>query len=169
MWSENQIYLNLCNPMDYTVHGILQARILGSHFLLQGIFPTQEMNPGLPHCRQIHNSLKSPGSPRIMEGVAYPFSGSSQLRNRTGISCTVGGFFTNINLLILDWTIQNKKLKIFLGQKCQIWGTLCNLYNYICDLLYNPVYSRLNHIKLPIFDFFDQENSFKLLISHGSI
>ena len=35
----------LCDPMDYTVHGILQARILGrimgSHFLLQGIFPTQ--------------------------------------------------------------------------------------------------------------------------------
>ena len=23
------------------------------HFLLQGIFPTQELNPGLPHCRQI--------------------------------------------------------------------------------------------------------------------
>ena len=22
------------------------------HFLLQGIFPTQELNPGLPHCRQ---------------------------------------------------------------------------------------------------------------------
>ena len=35
----------LCDPMDYIVHGILQARILGrimgSHFLLQGIFPTQ--------------------------------------------------------------------------------------------------------------------------------
>ena len=24
----------------------------GFHFLLQGIFPTQESNPGLPHCRQ---------------------------------------------------------------------------------------------------------------------
>ena len=24
-----QLYLTLCNPMDYTVHGILQARILG--------------------------------------------------------------------------------------------------------------------------------------------
>ena len=28
MWSENQSCLTLCNPMDYTVHGILQARIL---------------------------------------------------------------------------------------------------------------------------------------------
>ena len=26
---------------------------MGSHFLLQGIFPTQGSNPGLPHCRRI--------------------------------------------------------------------------------------------------------------------
>ena len=25
---------------------------VGCHFLLQGIFPTQESKPGLPHCRQ---------------------------------------------------------------------------------------------------------------------
>ena len=33
----------LWDPMDYTVNGILQARILESvaHSLLQGIFPTQ--------------------------------------------------------------------------------------------------------------------------------
>ena len=45
----------LCDPTDYTVHGILQARILEwvSHSLLQGIFPTQGSNPGLPHCRRI--------------------------------------------------------------------------------------------------------------------
>ena len=49
---------SLCDPMDYTVHGILQARIL--------------------------------------EWVAFPFSrGSSQLRDRTQVSCIAGGFFTN--------------------------------------------------------------------------
>src|SRR5574337_139169 len=26
---------------------------VGCHFLLQGIFPTQELNPGLLHCRQV--------------------------------------------------------------------------------------------------------------------
>ena len=26
---------------------------VGSHFLLQGIFPTQRLNPGLPNCRQM--------------------------------------------------------------------------------------------------------------------
>ena len=47
-----QLCLTLCNSMDYTVHGILQAR-KGSLSLLQGIFPTQGLNPGLLHCRQI--------------------------------------------------------------------------------------------------------------------
>ena len=42
-----------CSPPDSSVHGILQARILGSHSLLQGIFPTQGLKPGLLHCRQI--------------------------------------------------------------------------------------------------------------------
>ena len=36
-----------CSPPVSSVHGILQARILGSHSLLQGIFPTQGLNPGL--------------------------------------------------------------------------------------------------------------------------
>ena len=31
--------------------------------LLQGIFPTQESNPGLPHCRQILYQLSHKGSP----------------------------------------------------------------------------------------------------------
>ena len=48
-----QSCLTLSDPMDYTVHGILQARILGSLSLLQGIFPTQGSNPGLPHCGRI--------------------------------------------------------------------------------------------------------------------
>ena len=29
---------------------------VGSHPFFQGIFPTQELNPGLPHCRQIFTS-----------------------------------------------------------------------------------------------------------------
>ena len=90
-----QSYPTLClDPMDYTVHGILQAEILewvafpfsrgssnpgikprslelqvdslpaepqgkskntgvGSLFLLQGIFLTQELNRGLLYCRYI--------------------------------------------------------------------------------------------------------------------
>ena len=36
---------------------------VGSHSLLQGIFPTQGSNPGLPHCRQILYQLSYQGSP----------------------------------------------------------------------------------------------------------
>ena len=45
----------LCDPVDYTADGILQAGItgVGSHSLLQGIFPTQGSNPDLPPCRWI--------------------------------------------------------------------------------------------------------------------
>ena len=69
---------------------------VGSLSLLQGIFSTQGLNPGLPHCGQILYQLSRKGSPRILERVAYPFSrGSSQPRNRTRVSCIAGRFFTN--------------------------------------------------------------------------
>ena len=68
--------LTVCNPMDYTVQGILQPSILelGSFSLLQGIFPTQGSNPSVPCCRQILYQLSHKESPRILEWVAYPFS-----------------------------------------------------------------------------------------------
>ena len=69
---------------------------VGSLSLLQGIFPTQGLNPGLPHCRQILYQLSHKGSPRIPEWVAYPFSsGSFWPRNWTGVSCITGRFLTN--------------------------------------------------------------------------
>ena len=69
---------------------------LGGLSLLQGIFSTQESNPGLPHCWQILYQLSHQGSPRILEWVAYPFSSeTSWPRNWTRVSCIAGGFFTN--------------------------------------------------------------------------
>ena len=57
---------------------------VGSLSLLQGIFPTQGLNPGLLHCRQILYQLRHKGSPRILEWVSYPFSsGSCWPRNWT--------------------------------------------------------------------------------------
>ena len=97
---------NSYDPMEYTVHGILQARILewvafpfsrglpkpgiaprfptlqadslpaessgkpkntgvSSLSLLQWIFPTQESNRGLLHCRQILYQLRYQGSPNV--------------------------------------------------------------------------------------------------------
>ncbi|XDA90582.1 hypothetical protein R6Z07F_020184 [Ovis aries] len=47
---------------------------VGSGSLLQGVFPVQGSNPGLPHCRRILYQLSHRGSPRILEWVAYPLS-----------------------------------------------------------------------------------------------
>ena len=67
---------------------------VGSLSLLQGVFPTQGSNPGLPHCSWIPYQLSHKGSPRMLEWVTYPFSrGSSQPRNRTRVSCIAGIFF----------------------------------------------------------------------------
>ena len=88
----------LCDPIDSTVHGILQARMLEwvAFPFSKGIFPTQGSNPGLPHCRQIVYQLSHKGSPRILEWVAYTISSrSSWPRNQTGVSCIAGRFFTN--------------------------------------------------------------------------
>ena len=63
----------------------------GSLSLLEGIFPTQGLNPGLLQCRQIFYHLNHQGSPRILEWLAYPISSrSSQPRNQTGVSCIAG-------------------------------------------------------------------------------
>ena len=66
-----QSCLTLCDPMDCSlssscVHGDSPGKNIGvgCHFLLQGIFPTQGSNPGLPHCRQIPYHLSHQGSPR---------------------------------------------------------------------------------------------------------
>ena len=73
-----------------------QSTGVGSLSLLQGIFPTQRLNPGFPHCRQILYHLSHQGSPKILEWAAYSFSSrSSWSRNHTGVSCIAGGFFTS--------------------------------------------------------------------------
>ena len=78
---------------------------MGSLSLLQGIFPTQGSNPGLPHCGQILYQLSHQGSPRILEQVAYPFSrGSSWPRNWTEVSWIVGQF--------TNWPIRDSTSKV---------------------------------------------------------
>ena len=73
--------------------GILQAS--GLPCPPPGDLPNSGIEPRSPALRILYH-LRHQGSPRILEWVAYPFSrGSSQLRNRTGVSCIAGGFFTS--------------------------------------------------------------------------
>ena len=86
-------------------HGLWPARLVcpwnspgqntgeGSHSLLQGIFPTQGSNSGLPHCRQILYQLSHQGS--SLEWVAVLFSRQSfKSRDQTQVFHTAGGLFT---------------------------------------------------------------------------
>ena len=87
---------------------------------VQGIFPTQGSNPGLPHCRQILYQLSHKGSSRILEWVGYPFSrGSSWPRSWTGVYCIAGRFFTNWNIrevkvIVISFTLTDSNMKISL-------------------------------------------------------
>ena len=58
----NLSHVQLCDPMDCRVHGILQARKVVSLSLLQGIFPNQGSKSGLLHCRWIVNQLSHKGN-----------------------------------------------------------------------------------------------------------
>ena len=121
-------YVRLCYP-----HGLYnplnspgQNTGMGSLSLLQGIFPTQGWNPGLPHCRQILNQLSHKGSPRILEWVAHPFSsGSSDPGIKLGVYYTAGRFFTN-------WVIREANggnsldSEILQAKSLQSCPTLCN-------------------------------------------
>ena len=65
-----QSYPTLCDPMDCSPPGSSfhwnspgKNTGVSCHALLQGIFPTQGSNPGLPHYRQILCCLSHQGSP----------------------------------------------------------------------------------------------------------
>ena len=73
-WSESwSILLNSLWPHGWNSLG--KNTEVGS--LLQGIFPTQGLNLGLPQCRQITYHLSHQRNPRILEWLAQPFSGRS--------------------------------------------------------------------------------------------
>ena len=62
----------LCDPMDYSVHGILQASILEwVAFPSLGDLPNPGINPRSPSLQVDSYQLNHKGSPRILEWVAY--------------------------------------------------------------------------------------------------
>ena len=80
----------------WTIQSILQSIILEwvALPLLQWIFPTQGLNPGLPNCRRILHQLSHQGNPRILEWIACPFPReSSWPKNWNGGACIAGWFF----------------------------------------------------------------------------
>ena len=116
-----------------------------SRCLLQGIFPTQGLNTGPSHCRQILYQLSHQGS-QILEWVAYPFSRrSSQPRNWTRVSSIAGTFFTS-------WATEEAQ---------GYWSKLP-----VCFLLRNSIFSLLLQKLIPrdIFNYFFHRFHLSILV-----
>ena len=64
LWSHGLQPTRLICPLDF----LGKDTGVGSHFLLQGIFPTQRSNPGLLHCRQILYWLSNWEAPKQIAG-----------------------------------------------------------------------------------------------------
>ena len=119
-----QSYLTVCNPMDYTVHGILQARILKwvAFPFSRGSSQSRDWTQVSHITGRFFNSWaigkpKNTGvrCPRILEWVVYPFSSeSSQPSNQTGVSCIPGRLFTN-------WAIREMKCRV-ICKPCKVKG-----------------------------------------------
>ena len=79
-----QLCLTLCDPMDYTVHGLLQARIL--EWLA---FPFSSPHPGIeprsPTLKANFLPAEPQGSPQVLEWIAYPFCSESSRPRNPGI------------------------------------------------------------------------------------
>ena len=94
---------SLCYPMDCSppgssVHGDSPGKNseVDCHAILQVIFPTRGWNSGFLIAGGFFYCLSHQGSPWLLVWVAYLFSmGSSGPRNRLGVSCTAGRFFTS--------------------------------------------------------------------------
>ena len=141
-----QLCPTLCDPMDCSppgssAHGDSPGKNIGvgCHALFQGIFPTQESNPGLPHCKQILYHLSHQRSTRTLEWVAYPFStGSSWPRNWTRVSGIAGGFFTSRATREAYWywveCCVNVSQVMLVGSVIQVYYMLAN-FLCTCQLL----------------------------------
>ena len=75
-----------CSPPGSSVHGDSPGENpgVGCHALLQGIFPTQELNLGLPHCRQFLYHLSHQGSPKKI-GISPEIQIWKQKRNKKAL------------------------------------------------------------------------------------
>ena len=116
--------------MDYTVHGILQARILDwvAFPFSMGIFLSQALNPGLLHCRKILYQLNHQRSesevaqscPTLCNPMDCSLSGSSVHRIfQARILEWVAISFSRRSSQPRDWT----QVSCIVGRCFTVWAT----------------------------------------------
>ena len=95
--SKSHSVMSLCDTVDYTVHGILWARIL------EWVFPPSPGNLPIPGIKprsptlQVDSLLaESPGKPKNMKvGSLSLLQGIFLTQESTGVFCIAGRFFTS--------------------------------------------------------------------------
>ena len=87
----------LCDPMDYTIHGILQPEYWSGYpFPSPGDLPNPGTEARSPTLQADSLPAEPQGKPTNTGVGCLPFSnGFSQPRNQIGVSFIEGGFFTN--------------------------------------------------------------------------
>ena len=110
----------LCDPVDCSPPGYWlcpqnspgKNTGVDSHSLLQGIFPTQELNPGLQHCKVIVIDMSGAGQQWVMEakptgwGYLTGVGGQPQLRCLTSTQSLL--FFhvlSHVWLFVTSWIV----------------------------------------------------------------
>ena len=98
-WRPNVLYSPWNSPGQNT--GV------GSFFLLQGIFPTQGLNPGLPHCRWILYQGSHKGNPKCSEHFHYSMVGQTHLTQRLFYNKVLNIWHVLLNTVL---TVRNRML-----------------------------------------------------------
>ena len=107
-WSSLSRVQLFVTPVEYRVHGILQASVLewvAFPFSNRSFQPRNRTQ--VSHIAGgFFTSWATREAPRILEWVAYPFSnGSSQPRNQTKVSCIA----SYVWIKSLGWIIRNRQ------------------------------------------------------------
>ena len=97
----------LCDPMDCSLARLFHPwdfpgkhTGVGCHFPLQEIFPTQGLNPGLPHCRQMLYHLSHQRKPRqCIKKQGHSFADKGPYSQSYGFPVVMYG--------CESWTIKN--------------------------------------------------------------
>ena len=124
----------LCNPMDYTVHGILQARILEwVAFPFSRVSSQTQWNSGFPHCRQILYQLSHQGSPYMWLSKSLTLSELLIISFLSPIVLTVDISQVSLQLSPVTSSViivlqrswwEDHELSVVLISKSQIWSLL---------------------------------------------
>ena len=126
-WSEvrvTQLCPTLCDPMEYTIHGILQAIILewiAFPFSRVSFQPRDQIQLSCIGGR-FFSSWATRKAQEYWSGLPIPSPAlSSQHRNLTGLSCIVGGFFTNWAISEVPYREHIKKQRHLLTSSPSRW------------------------------------------------